>query len=291
MLGGGDGTPNPDQLSDKSYGFITADANNMNDYKDNTLEVGKNYFVLDGNPRKVEAQTEGFSAFVDSSTRAVVYYMYPHYDNTVASHLRFPHFYDLDGTTSMHALDNEAGHLRKNMKHREFLMNVDSTDGIKDDGIVGLGLYVHFQEQSITTPLRVDYYHSNQFPLLFEQGRGTEALPNQFKGTALRPKSVAKVKECCTPCSSRACETETKTAQLPKRTVVVTDLTSKRVWDTKFHGREKHYLGSKSSTGSNVGSAQLSACSKRGLCDYSSGLCSCFAGYAGDNCANVVAIA
>lgn len=271
-------------------GVIRADEFNKDTYR-TTLTENKQYFIVDGNPViRPDSGPEAISAFNDADTKAVVYYMWPHYDNTVKQHLRFPLFYDLDGSTSMHALDSTASHLRENIKHREYLMDNTATS-IGSDDIVGLGIYIHFAEQTITTPVRVDYYYSNQFPLLFEQGRGTSSAPNPFKGSALKPKTAAKVKECCTPCSTRDCDKTVAPAGVPKRTVVVTDLTSRRVWDSMFHGREKYFLDSKSSTGSAVGSAKLSSCSKRGLCDYSSGLCSCFAGYSGDNCAKRVAIA
>jgi len=97
--------------------------------------------------------------------------------------------------------------------------------------------------------------------------------------------------------------------------VRVDDFTGARVWDVSYHGRKQYFLSqlepspttadgkdapalrwidSTDDTGYVVptdSDARLHVCSKRGLCDYTTGMCNCFAGYTGAGCGSQNALA
>ena len=56
--------------------------------------------------------------------------------------------------------------------------------------------------------------------------------------------------------------------------------------ETDCQGKSQNGASASGSTGA-AGNKCHVDCSKRGLCDYSAGVCECFAGFGGPNCATI----
>lgn len=186
-----------------------------------------------------------------------VYFATPYYDNDLGAEGRMPIF-------------TGQSNLAADFKHAQFMMDVDSTSFTNGNNeLAGLSIFIRFPATSrISQPIRVDYFYSNQFPGLFVDDSG---LASEFFGAG------GLTVEHCSTCTN----------DVEDPLVVVSDLTSYRTWDTGFDGVRKSFIGD----GSRNADLDFHACSRRGLCDHETGLCSCFAGFTGVNCAIVNALA
>ena len=199
---------------------------------------------------------------------AVIYYQYPHFSNGDGPSARFPLFDDLvedcvnsddsDGLTSTEYYGSGATY------HNDLL-------ALTDGSIPGLSLFLSFDESTIETAPRVDYSFNNRAADAFLSAaifNGNDAgigLGETIEGTSGGSGNYAS-----------------------HSLVEVADKGGDRVWDVAYHGRQAYFLGDDTDTAEGVTNHM---CSKRGLCDYSTGLCDCFSGFTGANCAEQNALA
>ena len=209
----------------------------------------------------------------DYFSTGYAYYMYPHYNNDDAAEIRFPLFADPLVSTSEWYSEEYASFLLF-----DFDANVADLTDAATDYLAGLSLFIRFEKPTVQTLLRVDYFFANEHVLLFA-GFNTDVSASMTANLAREEyrNVVGTTQEGCT---STLCANDYEL-------VAVHDIGAHRVWDITYHGLQKNFLGD-----GNLGSdAELHECSKRGICDFENGLCSCFQGYAGLNCGNVSALA
>jgi hypothetical protein len=207
------------------------------------------------------------------------YYMYPHFNNDDPTELRFPLLADPALTTSDWHTEEYS---------RFLLFDIDAQVGDltvnSKDYLAGLSLFVRFSSKpTMQTLLRVDYFYENEHLLKFAEFKAglTSGWQNLFNnGDTNGYDSV--VGDTHEGCSAAVCE-ESNELEL----VVVHDIGALRVWDVYHHGVQKYFLGD----GHEGADAELHECSKRGICDFETGLCDCFSGFAGVGCAEVNALA
>ena len=204
--------------------------------------------ALDG-----DAATIGGFPLFDAPT---IYYQWPHFSNADDATERFPLFEDLEESCT-----NQNGIYAASTTYFKNNFAFDTTGTIS--GTAGLTLFLRFDSPSIDTAPRVDYTFSNHAAQhflnapLFSPAGGT--LGEEISGVSnVDPEDFA-----------------------GHHLVRVEDFGGDRSWDVAYHGRRAYFLEDGSDTSEGVG---LHACSKRGLCDYESGLCDCFNGFTGANC-------
>jgi len=191
---------------------------------------------------------------------AVIYYQYPHFSNGDGADTRFPLFEDLSTNC-----DAAAGFYATGATyHYDALQLSDGT-------VPGLSLFLYFNSPALETAPRVDYSFNNMASDAFTSAN---IFNNEVKGVG--------VGETISSVSGGSGD------YISHSLVEVIDRGGDRVWDVSFHGRQAFFLedGSDTSTG-----VMTHVCAKRGLCDYSSGLCDCFSGFTGANCATQNALA
>lgn len=202
-----------------------------------------------------------FAIFTDGTEGdAVIYYQYPHFSNGDGAASRFPLFEDL-GTT---CTDASGFYAAGATYHYDML-------SLTDGSVAGLSLFLYFSEATIETAPRVDYTFNNQAadaylpePIFNAQGAGI-GIGETIEGT------------------------DGGTGDYASHSLVeVSSKGGDRVWDVAYHGRQAYFLEDGSDTATGV---TAHVCSKRGLCDYSTGLCDCFSGFTGANCAEQNALA
>ena len=203
------------------------------------------------------------------------YYMFPHYNNEDAASTRFPLFADPNELTSSF-FSEEYSHI--------FLFdwdaNVADLTSASTDFLAGLSLFVHYDKTAVQTLFRMDYYYANENLLLFENFKAAILATNW--ATLLGQPGYDSIEGI----THEGCTATNVCTNYPDL-VRIDDVGSYRVWDELYHGIQKYFLGD----GNEGADAELHECSKRGLCDFETGLCTCFAGYAGLDCATVDALA
>jgi hypothetical protein len=201
------------------------------------------------------------------------YYMYPHYNNDDSPSTRFPLMGDPNVLTSDYYTEEYSS---------IFLFDIDSEVSALDESstnyMAGLGIFIRFEKTTIETLLRVDYYFANEHILFFEQFKSSTSSSWQAL-LAMEPYLSTKgtTQEGC---SDPLCSNDYEL-------VTVDNIGSRRSWDELYHGLRQYFLGD-----GNIGAdAELHECSKRGICDFESGVCQCFSGYAGLDCGTLNALA
>lgn len=202
------------------------------------------------------------------------YYMYPHYNNEDSAEERFPLMAD-PGLTTSEFFTEEYSSI--------FLYDVDADvsalTSASANYLAGLALFIRFEKSTVQTPMRMDYFYASENILLFENYK--TSVQGSDWGTFLQMPGMDSVhgptQEGCT---ESVCSNDVDIVRID-------DIGSRRVWDVLYHGVQKNFLGD-----GNVGSdAEVHECSKRGICDYSTGICSCFSGYTGLDCNTINALA
>jgi len=142
---------------------------------------------------------------------------------------------------------------------------------LTDGSIPGLSLFLYFSEATIETSPRVDYSFNNMASDVYLPA---PVFNNNVPGVGVGETIEGTSGGDGTYASHGLVEVASKGGD--------------RVWDVAYHGRQAYFLedGSDTSTG-----VLAHICSKRGLCDYSTGLCDCFSGFTGANCADQNALA
>lgn len=210
-----------------------------------------------------------FLLFTDGAAGdSIIYYQYPHFSNGDGPSARFPLFDDLV-TDCVYETDGDGAtvadfYVAGSTYHNDAL-------ALSDGSIPGLSLFLYFDSSTVETMPRVDYTFNN---------RAADAwLGNTlFNGAALGV-GVGETVEGTSGGSGNYAS---------HSLVEVLDRGGDRVWDVAYHGRQAYFLSDGTDTAADVTNHM---CSKRGLCDYSTGLCDCFSGFTGANCAEQNALA
>lgn len=196
----------------------------------------------------------------DASTagHAVIYYQYPHFSNGDSAAERFPLFEDLVANCA-----NDVGYYAALSAYHYNLLS------LSDNSVPGLSLFLYFHEATLETAPRVDFSFNNM-------------AADAFLSTQLFSAVGIGIGETIEGTSGGS------GAYASHSLVEVASIGGTRVWDVAYHGRQAYFLGDDTDTSNGVTSH---SCSKRGLCDYSTGLCDCFSGFTGANCAEQNALA
>ena len=202
------------------------------------------------------------------------YYMFPHYNNDDASDVRFPLLGDPAVLNSDYYSEEYSS---------IFLFDIDAeVDDLSSasvDYLAGLALFIRFANPTMTTLLKMDYFFANENMLFFENFKSD--VTGSVWGTLLaQPGYDSIVGASVEGCTESVCSNTIDWA-------AIDDVGSQRSWDELYHGVTKHFLGD----GKYGSDAELHECSKRGICDYSTGICGCFSGYTGLDCNTVSALA
>lgn len=205
---------------------------------------------------------QGTFAIFTSGTEgdAVIYYQYPHFSNGDGADTRFPLFEDLATSCT----DASGFYASGATYHYDQL-------ALTDGSVPGLSLFLYFSEATIETAPRVDYTFNNEAADAY--------LPEPIFNTQAAGIGIGETIEGMDGGSGDYAS---------HSLVEVASVGGDRVWDVAYHGRQAYFLEDGSDTAVGV-SAHV--CSKRGLCDYSTGLCDCFSGFTGANCAEQNALA
>jgi len=191
---------------------------------------------------------------------SVIYYQYPHFSNGDGAESRFPLFEDLATACA----DVTGYYAAGSTYHNDILK-------LQDDSIPGLSLFLYFNEATIETTPRVDFSFNNQ-------AADAYLVANIFNGGTDGigiGETVEGINDSTGDYASHSL-------------VEIASRGGERVWDVAYHGRQAYFLDDGSDTADGV---MAHMCSKRGLCDYSTGLCDCFSGFTGANCAEQNALA
>jgi len=200
--------------------------------------------------------------YATKNHRGLAYYQYPFYDTSSKPDERFPTLFGASATNPV-------------VKNNQYLRS--------DDGLFGLSLYVYFHKSAIAGSLRVDYRYANENPT-------DTSNPAVTIASGVNPPVKGKVVEGSTTSASTVSivavqDGGTDNGKFSKQEVKlvrVTDMTADRLWDSMYQGVTRNFL---------TATDKLHTCSKRGICDTSTGLCSCFSGFSGLACTEQNALA
>lgn len=200
--------------------------------------------------------TNGAFPLFDATT---IYYQWPHFSNSDGPSKRFPLFENLEESCS-----GLSGYYGSGTTYYRDALAFDQTD-LAGSSTAGLSLFIYFAEPTIETAPQVHYSFNNGAAnavlgnTLFEPAGGGGKPGETIEGIDGNSGNYAS-----------------------HSLVRVDDFTGRRSWDVAYHGRRAYFLDDESDTSSDV---TTHVCSKRGICDYASGLCDCFSGFTGSNCA------
>jgi hypothetical protein len=136
----------------------------------------------------------------------------------------------------------------------------------------GLCMFVQIENPGVQSALKVQYFYNPTFPAAdstrLSADLETEVVSGQTRGFntqgILDPNDIFSVDD-------------------PLYLVTVQDLQADRVWNVNDGDVSKLFISEAVTT--------LDMCSKRGLCDFDTGMCDCFSGYSGIRCDDQNAIA
>merc|ERR1712048_1467909 len=132
----------------------------------------------------------------------------------------------------------------------------------------GLCVFIQIENPGVQNPLKVQYFYNPLTTSTIGHPINTHVVSGETKGFN----------------SKRITATDDKF--LPNKVeylVTVQDLQDDRVWNERDGDVSKLFIQAKTT--------ELDVCSKRGLCDYDTGMCDCFSGYSGIRCDDQNAIA
>merc|ERR1739847_183807 len=132
----------------------------------------------------------------------------------------------------------------------------------------GLCMFIQIENPGVQYPLKVQYFYNPNTASTVGHNINTHVVSGEAK--AFNKKKI----------------TATDDKYLPNEVeylVTVQDLQDDRVWNERDGDVSKLFIAAKTT--------ELDVCSKRGLCDYDTGMCDCFSGYSGIRCDDQNAIA
>jgi len=245
-------------------GFSDAYLNVVSNLEDGgsgaSIELSNTY---EGFAQDISADTSNPGGIFPLYASTTLYYQWPHYSNSDDNTARFPLFEDLEASCS----DPSTGYYASGSEYYQDVLRFDTDAAPTVTTMAGLSLFLRFTESTIETVPRVDYTFNNQAANAF--------LGADFVADGMMGETVEGIGNGSGDYESHSL-------------VRVDDVTGDRSWDVAYHGVRSYFLedGTDTSTG-----VTNHICSKRGLCDYSTGLCDCFSGFTGANCAEQNALA
>jgi len=132
----------------------------------------------------------------------------------------------------------------------------------------GLCLFIQIENPGVQAPLKVQYFYKPDTKSTIANNIQTHVISGETK--AFNKKAI----------------TATDDKTLPGEVqylVTVQDLQENRKWNERDGDVSKLFISERT--------VELAVCSKRGLCDYDTGMCDCFSGYSGIRCDDQNAIA
>lgn len=219
----------------------------------NTCSTNKVLLVNEANTW-ASSSSQKIVTHTNGGSKAIgqAYYQYPRYINNGGA-----------------SLEEQANAYKVRMprftKSQELNGNFLINDEVDGNVINGLNLFIRFEKPYFPADtIRIDYFFSNEKPLNGDDIITTEV----YEGT----------------CSTKDCKTKNANG-----IVNIKDMTSLRRWDSEYFPQSLSYTTVDPT--SKERSIKNHVCGRRGLCDPSTGMCSCFAGYTGTACQTQNALA
>jgi len=145
--------------------------------------------------------------------------------------------------------------------------NINGADNVPVQNY-GLCMFIQIENPGVQYPLKVQYFYNPDTSSTIANNIATHVISGETK--AFNGKAI----------------TATDDKFLPGQVqylVTVQDLQEDRKWNDRDGDVSKLFISEKT--------VELAVCSKRGLCDYDTGMCDCFSGYSGIRCDDQNAIA
>jgi len=143
-----------------------------------------------------------------------------------------------------------------------------SIDGTADVTQYGLCVFIQIENPGVQTALKVQYFYNPYTTSSRSNALETEVVSGQTRG--FNAKSILDTDDVVSPDD-------------PLYLVTVQDLQEDRQWNPADGDVSKMFISEAITS--------LDMCSKRGLCDFDTGMCDCFSGYSGIRCDDQNAIA
>jgi len=140
--------------------------------------------------------------------------------------------------------------------------------GTADVTQYGLCMFIQIENPGVQKALKVQYFYNPKTTSTRAEALHTDVVSGQTRG--FNTKRINAVDDVYSPSE-------------PLYLVTVQDLQLDRVWNANDGDVSKMFIGEDIT--------KLDTCSKRGLCDYDTGMCDCFSGYSGIRCDDQNAIA
>jgi len=131
----------------------------------------------------------------------------------------------------------------------------------------GLCMFIQLENPGVQYPLKVQYFYNPDTSSTIANNIATHVVSGETK--AFNKKGIT--------------ADDKFLPGLAQYLVTVQDLQEDRKWNDRDGDVSKLFISEKT--------VELAVCSKRGLCDYDTGMCDCFSGYSGIRCDDQNAIA
>jgi len=131
----------------------------------------------------------------------------------------------------------------------------------------GLCLFIQIENPGVQKPLKVQYFYKPD----------TKATANNIQTHVISGETIGFNGKAITATDDKTLPTDVLYL------VTVQDLQDNRKWNPADGDVSKMFIA--------ADTTELAVCSKRGLCDYDTGMCDCFSGYSGIRCDDQNAIA
>merc|ERR1712080_214495 len=132
----------------------------------------------------------------------------------------------------------------------------------------GLCMFIQIENPGVQRPLKVQYFYNPKTTSTKAFDLNTHVVSGETVG--FNTKDITDASDKYAP-------------NLVLHLVTVQDLQDDRDWNPRDGDVTKAFIAAKTT--------DLAVCSKRGLCDYDTGMCDCFSGYSGIRCDDQNAIA